>query len=373
MQLIQMVDLQTQYNRLKKEIDAAIESVLQSGAFIKGPEVFSFEKELKTFTGAGHVISCANGTDALQIAFMALDLPAGSEVITPSFSYAAVAEVLHFLGLKPVYAEVDSATFLIDPASVESLIGPNTKALAPVHLYGQCCNMEALLEIAEKHNLFLIEDTAQAIGAYYTFSNGSRAQAGTMGHIGTTSFFPSKNLGCYGDGGAIFTNDEMLAKRMKMIANHGQEVKYVHEIIGINSRLDSVQAAILRIKLAHLKAFENSRNSVADRYDKAFSGHPKISVPKRAANSTHVFHQYTLTLSDDKLRDGLMNFLKENKIPSMVYYPTPLQRQKAYAQNVSLATTEALCNHVISLPIHTEMREEQIKYITEKTLQFLNQ
>jgi UDP-2-acetamido-2-deoxy-ribo-hexuluronate aminotransferase len=306
------------------------------------------------------------------LAFMALNLPEGSEVITPAFSYAAVAEVLHLMRLKPVYCEVSSETYLMDVSHMASLIGPQTRAIAPVHLYGQCCDMENILRIAQENNLFVVEDTAQAIGAYYTFNDGSRAQAGTMGHIGTTSFFPSKNLGCYGDGGAVFTNDAALAKRIRMAANHGQVQKYAHEIIGINSRLDTLQAAILNVKLAHLQEFEQRRNQVADAYDRALDGQTEIKIPRRADNSTHVFHQYTLRMNSQERRDGLMEHLKGHGIPSMVYYPLPLYRQKAYEDNTQLAATEALCGLVISLPIHTEMDNDQIEFITQKVLRFLN-
>ncbi|MCC7298697.1 MAG: DegT/DnrJ/EryC1/StrS family aminotransferase [Bacteroidia bacterium] len=361
---IQMVDLQTQYGRLKNEIDTAIQKVLQSAAFIKGPEVAAFETELQDFTGAKHVIACANGTDALQLAFMALKLQPGDEVITPSFSYAALAEVLHLLHLKPVFCEVDAKTFLLDPEQIEKHISPKTKAIAPVHLYGQICDMDAIIAIATKHQLPVVEDTAQAIGAVYTFKNGEKKQAGTMGAIGTTSFFPSKNLGCYGDGGAVFTNDDQLAKQLKMVANHGQPQKYVHEVIGINSRLDTLQAAILQVKLKYLKEFEASRNAVADAYDAVLEGIDGISAPIRNADSTHVFHQYTAVLKDAADQKPLMEYLKSQGIPSMIYYPTPLHKQQAYAQHISMPLTEDLCTRVISLPIHTEMAADQLQHIT---------
>lgn len=369
---IQMVDLQTQYTRLKSEIDAALAQVLQSGAFIKGPEVKSFERDLATFTGAKHAIGCANGTDALQIAFMALQAAPGSEVITPSFSYAALAEVLHLLGLKPVFCEVHEDSYLMDVSKVEALITDKTVAIAPVHLYGQCCDMEALLAIAEKHKLYIVEDTAQAIGAEYTFSNGSKKQAGTMGHIGTTSFFPSKNLGCYGDGGAVFSNDDALAERMGMVANHGQKVKYLHEIVGINSRLDTLQAAILQVKLPHLRDFEARRNACADTYDRELGKIAEIQVPARAQNSTHVFHQYTIKLKDHATREALKSFLGEKKIPCMIYYPTPLHQQAAYAQSIQMPLTESLCKQVLSLPIHTEMEAEQLNHICSTIQEFFN-
>jgi dTDP-4-amino-4,6-dideoxygalactose transaminase len=367
---IQMVDLQTQYTRLKTDIDTAIGNVLQSGAFIKGPEVKSFERDLAQFTGAKHAIGCANGTDALQIAFMALQAAPGSEVITPSFSYAALAEVLHLLGLKPIFCEVHEDSYLMDASKIESLITDKTIAIAPVHLYGQCCDMEAILAIGQKHKLYVIEDTAQAIGAVYTFSDGTRKQAGTMGHIGTTSFFPSKNLGCYGDGGAVFCNDDALAERMGMVANHGQKVKYLHEIVGINSRLDTIQAAILQVKLPHLRDFEARRNHCADVYDAELGKIPGIQVPKRVANSTHVFHQYTIKLQSHEQREALKAYLGEKKVPCMIYYPTPLHQQQAYAQNLHMELTENLCKQVLSLPIHTEMEEEQLQYICSTIQEF---
>jgi len=370
MRKIQMLDLQTQYSRLKTDIDSAIQNVLESAAFIKGPEVSEFEKGLSKFTGAKFVIGCANGTDALQLALMALDLPRGSEVITPSFSYAALAEVILLMGLVPVFVEVDPNTFLIDCQAIENAITPNTKVIAPVHLYGQTCDMEQIMAIATKNNLFVIEDSAQAIGSKYTFTSGSTAHAGTIGHIGTTSFFPSKNLGCYGDGGAIFTQDEKLAVKLKSIANHGQKVKYQHELIGINSRLDTIQAAVLNVKLSHLLEFEAARNKCADFYDFQLQNAIGVQIPSRVANSTHVFHQYTLTLNSHAKREQLKKHLTANNIPSMIYYPTPLHHQKAYFQDISMPLTESLCQRVISLPIHTEMDAEQLEFICETILNF---
>lgn len=370
---IQMLDLKTQYQGIRQEIDAAIQEVLLSTAFIKGPQVKAFESELAAATGAAHVIGCANGTDALQIAFMALDLPHGSEVIVTSFGYAALSEVLMLLGLKPVFIEVDEHTFLMDPAAIEAAITPATKAIAPIHLYGQTCDMEVIMAIAEKHNLYVVEDTAQAIGSEYTFSNGKKAIAGTMGHIGTTSFFPSKNLGCYGDGGAVFCNNPELAQKITMIANHGQKVKYQHEIIGVNSRLDTLQAAILSVKLKHLNAFTEARNAVAKSYDEGLVNVEELSIPKRAANSTHVFHQYTLTLQTAAQRNGLKNYLADNGIPTMIYYPTALHQQKAYEQNISMPLTESLCSRVLSLPMHTEMAEEQVQYIIQHIKTYLTE
>jgi UDP-2-acetamido-2-deoxy-ribo-hexuluronate aminotransferase len=360
---IQMVDLTRQYLRIKDEADAAMQEVVLKASFINGPAVKQFENALAEFTGAAHVIGCANGTDALQVALMALDLPQGSEIITPSFSYAALAEVIHLLGHKPVYAEVDPNTFLLDPTGIEALITPKTRVIAPVHLYGQTADMEAILAMAEKHGLYVVEDTAQAIGSVYTFSNGVQRSAGTMGHIGTTSFFPSKNLGCFGDGGAIFTNNEQLATRIRMICNHGQRVKYTHEIVGLNSRLDTLQAALLSVKLKYLREYEVKRNAVAGSYDAAFINVKGIDIPGRTASSTHVFHQYTLTLANQAMRDSLKNYLASHEIPSMIYYPTPLHRQQAYKQSISMPLTESLCQRVLSLPVHTEMDHDQLDYI----------
>lgn len=360
-----MANLQAQYQAIKPEIDAAIQTVIDSTAFIKGPAVAEFERNLAEYTGAKHVISCANGTDAIQIALMALNLQPGDEVITPSFSYAALAEAILLMGLKPVFVDVDPDTFLIDVTKITEVISPKTKAIAPVHLYGQVCNMEAILDIAQKHNLFVIEDTAQAIGAKYTFSDGQTKQAGTMGTIGTTSFFPSKNLGCYGDGGAVFTNYAQLAEKIKMIANHGQRYKYEHEIIGINSRLDTLQAAILDVKLKYLPTYEAARNAVANKYDAGLTDISEITIPKRAANSTHVFHQYTFKLPSQEIRDNLKTYLNEHAIPSMIYYPKPLHAQIAYKQEITIPISEQLCEVVLSLPICTETEEEQIQYIIQ--------
>ena len=367
-----MVDLRTQYLRLKNEIDPAISKALNETNYIKGPEVTEFETALSHFTGSKHVIGCANGTDAIQIALMALQLPPGSEIITPSFSYAALTEMILIMGYKPVFVEVDPNTFLMDPAQIQQAITPKTKVIAPVHLYGQICNMESILSIANAHQLYVIEDNAQAIGAEYTFADGSVKQAGTMGHIGTTSFFPSKNLGCYGDGGALFTNDDGLAMRIKMIANHGQRTKYVHEVIGMNSRLDTLQAAILNVKLGHLKEFEIQRQKVAAFYDADLGSIDQFSVPQRAAWSSHVFHQYTIRLETAQLRDGLKTHLNEHNVPSMVYYPTPLHMQEAYRQNISMPLTENLCKTVLSLPIHTEMTQLQMEFITETIKKYFN-
>ena len=368
-----MVDLKSQYQKIKSEVDKAVIEVIETAAFINGPAVKEFCDDLSNFSGSKFVIPCANGTDAIQIAMMAMDLQPGDEVIVPVWTYVATAEVIALLKLKPVFAEVAPHTFCIDANQLEKKISPKTKAIVPVHLYGQCADMEPIMKIASKYNLFVIEDTAQAIGAVYTFSDGTKKQAGTIGHVGTTSFFPSKNLGGYGDGGAIYTQDEELAKKMKMIAHHGERIKYYHDVIGCNSRLDTIQAAILKIKLKHLKEYENNRNSVADYYDKAFANHPNITIPFRAGNSTHVFHQYTLKLKDAD-RDALKEFLASKNIPSMIYYPVPLHHQLAYKDNLQLGDSfeisESLAKSVISLPIHTEVDEEQLRYITTTVQSF---
>lgn len=375
MKKIQMVDLKSQYEKIKTEVDAAIMQVIENTAFINGPEVKAFQAELEEYLKVKHVIPCANGTDALQIAMMALGLKPGDEVITANFTYVATAEVIALLGLTPVLVDVLPDTFDIDLAAVEKAITPKTKAIVPVHLFGQCADMEALMTLAKKHNLFVIEDTAQAIGADYTYSDGSKHKAGTMGTVGCTSFFPSKNLGCYGDGGAIYTNDDTLAKSIRMIANHGQSVQYYHDSIGVNSRLDSIQAAILRIKLRELDGYAKARNAAAAYYDKAFANHPKVKTPARAKNSTHVFHQYTLQLKGVD-RAALKDYLASKDIPAMIYYPVPLHLQKAYTDARYKAgdfpVTEQLCATVISLPMHTELDAETLKYITSEVLSFLN-
>ncbi len=375
MKKIQMVDLKTQYEHIKTEVDAAIQNVINTTTFINGPEVKSFQAELEKYLGVKHVIPCANGTDALQIAMMALNLQPGDEVITANFTYVATAEVIALLKLTPVLVEVNPDTFTIDPAAIEKAITPKTKAIVPVHLYGQCADMEPIMEIARKHNLFVIEDVAQAIGADYTFKDGKKAKGGTIGTVGCTSFFPSKNLGCYGDGGAMYTNDDKLAARIRMIANHGQSVQYIHDDIGVNSRLDSIQAAVLRVKLKHLDEYAAARNKAANYYDKAFANNSKIKTPARAKNSTHVFHQYTLVLNGIN-RTELKEYLASKDIPAMIYYPKPLHHQKAYANSAfkdsDFQTTIHLCKNVISLPMHTEMDEETLKYITENVLEFVN-
>jgi UDP-2-acetamido-2-deoxy-ribo-hexuluronate aminotransferase len=375
MKKIQMVDLIGQYQKIQAEIDKAVLDVIRSSAYINGPEVKSFQAELEKYLNVKHVIPCANGTDALQIAMMALGLQPGDEVITADFTYVATAEVIGLLKLKPVLVDVNPNDFTIDPKAIEAAITPKTKAIVPVHLFGQCADMETINAIAKKHNLFVIEDNAQAIGSNYTMKDGSVHKAGTISTVGCTSFFPSKNLGCYGDGGAIFTNDDELAKKIRMIANHGQSVLYYHDEIGVNSRLDSIQAAILRIKLRHLDEYAAARQKVAAYYDKAFSSHPKIVIPKRVSYSDHVFHQYTLVLNGVD-RNELRTYLASKDIPAMIYYPVPLHLQKAYRdpryKEGDFPVTEKLCANVISLPVHTEMNEETLNYITENTLAFLN-
>ena len=372
---IQMVDLKKQYQRLKVDIDNSMATILEDSKFIKGPNTKEFEGELAQYLSCNEVIACANGTDALQIALMALDLKPGDEVIVPAFTYVATAEVIGLLGLTPVMIDVNPDTFNVNKEQIEEAITDRTKLIVPVHLFGQCTDMEPVMNIAKRHNLAVVEDTAQAIGAKYTFSDGSITRAGCIGNIGTTSFFPSKNLGCYGDGGAIFSNDSELGKRLRMIANHGQAKQYYHDIIGVNSRLDELQAGILRVKLKQLDDFEYRRNQVADFYDKAFSGVNYLQIPKRQANSTHVFHQYTLKIKDG-LRDDLKQYLSEKGIPSMVYYPMPLHHQKAYQQIGrivgDLRISTQLCKEVLSLPIHTEMDDEQLIYITETIKDFFD-
>ncbi|AZA57942.1 DegT/DnrJ/EryC1/StrS family aminotransferase [Chryseobacterium shandongense] len=373
MKKIQMVDLQSQYYKIKNEVDNAVSNVMDSAAFINGPEVKSFQNELESYLDVKHVIPCANGTDALQIALMALDLKEGDEIITADFTFAATVEVIHLLKLKSVLVDVDYDTFTISTEAIKKAITPKTKAIIPVHLFGQCANMEEILKIAEQHNLYVIEDNAQAIGAEFTFSDGTVKKAGTMSTVGTTSFFPSKNLGCYGDGGAIFTNNDELAHRLRGIVNHGMYERYYHDEVGVNSRLDSIQAAILRKKLPHLDNYNEARNRAADYYDEAFAGHEHILTPKRAENSTHVFHQYTLRILNGK-RNDLQKFLTEKEIPAMIYYPVALRKQKAYYQesnDADFVNTDKLLDEVISLPMHTELDEEQLKYIADAVLEFM--
>lgn len=375
MKPIQMVDLKQQYFKIKNEIDAAVLDVIDSSIFIGGPQVNTFAQRLSDYLGVKHVIPCANGTDALQIAMMALGLEPGDEVITPSFTYVATTEVIALLRLKPVFVEVDTKTFCAEPEAIRKAITPKTKAIVPVHLYGHSAKMEEIMAIAKEHNLFVIEDNAQAIGGDYYFKDGSVKKTGTIGDIGCTSFFPSKNLGCYGDGGAMCTNDDVLAEKLKMIANHGQSKKYYHDRVGCNSRLDALQAAILNIKLPLLDSYIDARIKAAGYYDEAFAGNEKITIPYRADYCKHVFHQYTLILEDVD-RKGLVAFLAENNIPSMLYYPVPAHRQKMFASfgggSFNLERTDWLTERVISLPIHTELDEEQQNYITGKILEFVN-
>jgi len=375
MKPIQMVDLKQQYKKIKNEIDAAVMGVIESTSFIGGPQVSAFAQNLSQYLGIKHVIPCANGTDALQIAMMALGLEPGDEVITPSFTYIATTEVIALLKLKPVFVEVDTQTFCIEPEAIRKAITSKTKAIVPVHLYGHSAKMEEIMAIAKEHNLFVIEDNAQAIGGDYYFKNGISKKTGTIGDIGCTSFFPSKNLGCYGDGGAMCTNDDELAEKLKMIANHGQSKKYYHDVVGCNSRLDALQAAILNIKLPLLDSYIDARIKAADFYDKAFAGNEKITTPYRAEYCKHVFHQYTIELNTVN-REELVGFLAENNIPSMLYYPVPAHRQKMFASfgsgNINLEKTDWLTQRVISLPIHTELDEEQQNFITKKVLEFVN-
>jgi UDP-2-acetamido-2-deoxy-ribo-hexuluronate aminotransferase len=375
MRKIQMVDLSSQYQKIKTEIDAGIFNVVESSKFINGDDVLKFEKNLQNYLDVKHVISCANGTDALQVAMMALDLKPGDEVITANFTYVATAEVIALLKLKPVLVDVDSDNFNIVAENIEKAITPKTKAIVPVHLFGQCAPMEAIMKIAKAHNLFVIEDTAQAIGGDYIFSDGKIQKAGTIGTIGCTSFFPSKNLGCFGDGGAIFTNDNELALKIRMIANHGQSVRYYHDIVGVNSRLDTIQAAVLNVKLNYLDDFIDARISAANFYDRELKDCHQLVLPKREKYSGHVFHQYTLKLKGID-RSKFQTYLTNHEIPSMIYYPVPLSLQKAYADsNVSMdifPTTEILCNQVISLPMHTELDNEQLDYIVKTIKNYLN-
>ncbi len=376
MRAIQMVDTKTQYLKIKNEVDAAVLKVMDSSAFINGKDVQDFALNLSQYLGVKHTIPCANGTDALQIALMALGLKPGDEVITPSFTFIATTEVIALLQLTPVFAEVDKDTFCITPEAIEKAITPKTKAIVPVHLYGQAAPMEAIMAIAEKHNLYVIEDNAQAIGCDYTFTDGTVKKTGNIGHISATSFYPSKNLGAFGDGGAIFTNDDALAEKMKRIANHGQSKRYYHDEVGCNSRLDSIQAAILNIKLQHLDEYNAARRAVAAYYDAAFANDPKIKTPVQASYAKHVYHQYTVLLENSTVRENLNKYLAEQGIPSMIYYPVPGHKQKMFDQlgvtNQEMEVTDWLTERVISLPIHTEMDEEQLSFITNHILTFLN-
>ncbi len=367
MRKIQMVDLKGQYEKIQQEIDTAVLDVVRSTQYINGPEVKQFQADFEAYLGVKHVIPCANGTDALQVAMMALDLKPGDEVITTSFTFVATVEVIALLGLTPVLVDVLPDTFNIDPEAVRKAVTKKTKAIVPVHLFGQCAHMEPLMEIAREFNLFIIEDNAQAIGADYVFNDGTRKKAGNLGHIGCTSFFPSKNLGCYGDGGAIFTNDDALAHKMRVIVNHGMEIRYYHDSIGINSRLDSIQAAILRVKLRYLDTYASARQEAAAYYDQAFVANQALTIPVRNAFSTHVFHQYTLkTTGIDRF--DLQSYLQDKEIPAMVYYPVAMHMQKAYIdpryKEGDFPVTEDLCKRVISLPMHTELDDDQLAYIS---------
>ena len=370
--MLQMVDLKGQYQKIKDEIDASIHACLDSTAFINGAQVKSFQKNLEAYLGVRHVIPCANGTDALQIAMMALGLEVGDEVIVPAFTYVATAEVIALLHLKPIMVDVDPDTFNITADIIEGAITPRTKAIVPVHLFGQSCDMETIMAMAKKHNLYVIEDTAQAIGADYTFSDGQKAKAGTIGHVGCTSFFPSKNLGCYGDGGAIMTNHDDLAAKIRKIANHGQSERYYHDVVGVNSRLDAIQAAILDIKLKHLDNYSAARQKAAAFYDEAFKSITALETPARQSNSTHVFHQYTLKVKNGQ-RNALVQHLTEEGISAMIYYPVPLYKQgafKDYWQGEVLSVTEQLSEEVFSLPMHTELNDEILAEITEGVTSF---
>ncbi len=375
MKPLQMVDTKTQYHKIKKEVDAAVIEVMESSMFIGGKVVSEFAGNLAKYHGSKHCIPCANGTDALQIAMMALDLQPGDEVIVPSFTYIATVEVAGLLRVKPVFVEVDRRSFCIDPAVIEKAITPKTKAIVPVHLYGQAADMEKIMAIAATHKLFVIEDNAQAIGCDYTFSNGTVKKTGSIGHIGCTSFYPSKNLGAFGDGGAMFTDDDVLAAKLRMIASHGQSKRYYHDVVGCNSRLDAMQAAILNIKLRHLDEYIAARRKAADFYDRAFAENKNITIPFREGNNKHVFHQYTLVLNGID-RDGLSQFLTEQGVPNMIYYPVPAHRQKMFdafgGSSFELPVTDWLTERVISLPIHTELDEEQQQFIVDKVLEFVN-
>ncbi|NDV45957.1 DegT/DnrJ/EryC1/StrS family aminotransferase [Paludibacter sp. 221] len=372
MKEIQMVDLQSQYEKIKNQVNAGIQEVIDSAAFIKGGKVIDFQKDLEKYLDVKHVIPVGNGTDALQIALMALGLKPGDEVITPTFTFIATAEVVALLGLTPVVVDVDYDTFNISIESVKKAITPRTKAIVPVHLFGQNADMEALLALAKEHNLYVIEDACQSIGSVYTFSDGRKVQSGCMGDIGCTSFFPSKNLGCFGDGGAIFTNNDELATKIRAIANHGMTVRYYHDVVGVNSRLDSIQAAVLQVKLQYLDDYIAARQKAADYYDKAFGNNEKLTIPARAEKSSHVFHQYTLKLNGVD-RAALQKSLSEKGIPAMVYYPVPLHLQKAYQDSRYKAgdfpVAEKLSACVLSLPMHTELSDEQLEYITKSVLE----
>ena len=382
MKKIQMVDLQTQYQKIKSEVDGSVISIMEDATFINGPIVNTFQKNLEEFLNVKHVIPCANGTDALQIAMMSLGLKPGDEVITSNFTFAATVEVIALLNLKPVLIDVDLETFNIDCEKLEKAIGPNTKAIVPVHLFGQPADMERIMQIAKEHNLYVIEDNAQAIGAEYQFKSGIKQKAGTIGNIGTTSFFPSKNLGCFGDGGALFTNDDDLAFKIRGIVNHGMYKRYHHDVVGVNSRLDAMQAAVLDIKLKHLDNYNSKRRAAAKAYTSRFLNHPNLITPSGSSScdgicsscDCHVFHQYTIRILSNR-RDDLANYLSDQKIPFGIYYPIPLHKQKAYESKAyrddDFVNTNTLCDQVISLPMHSELSDEQIDFITDKVIKFL--
>lgn len=371
-----MVDLKTQYEKIQPEIDQAVLDVIRSTQYINGTEVKNFQKDLEDYLGIKHVIPCGNGTDALQVAMMALDLKPGDEVITTSFTFVATVEVIALLGLTPVLVDVKPDTFNIDPESIKKVITPKTKAIVPVHLFGQCADMEEIMQISKEHDLYVIEDNAQAIGADYIFSDRRKQKAGTLGTIGCTSFFPSKNLGGYGDGGAVFTDDDQLAAKLRIIVNHGMQTRYYHDSVGVNSRLDSIQAAILRVKLRYLDDYAAKRRRAACFYDRAFKDHPRIETPVRSKFSTHVFHQYTLKIKDvDQFK--IQEFLKSKDIPAMIYYPVPMHLQKAYDdpryKEGDFPVTEMLSKCVLSLPMHTELDDDQLQHIKESVIEYLNQ
>lgn len=376
MEQIPMVDLVGQYKKIKSEVDASIEKILFTGGFIGGPFVKKFQEDLQEYLGVKHVIPCANGTDALQVAMMGLGLEPGDEVITTSFTFIASAEIIALLRLKPVVVDVEPDTYCIDPAAVERAITPRTKAIVPVHLFGQCANMDAIMDIAKRHNLYVVEDNAQAIGAHYTFKDGTVKKSGTIGNVGCTSFFTSKNLGCYGDGGALFTNDDALAEMLRCVVNHGMKVRYYHDYVGVNSRLDAIQAAVLDIKLKHLDEYIAARQYAAAYYDKAFAKTEHIVTPVHPAFTDHVYHQYVVVLKDVD-RAGLMAHLQSKGIASAIYYPVPLHMQKAYAdpryKQGDFPVCEYLCDHVVALPIHTEFTDEQLKYVTDSVLEFVEE
>jgi dTDP-4-amino-4,6-dideoxygalactose transaminase len=375
MKKIQMVDLISQYEKIKPKVQSSINSILEKAQFINGPDVHSFKDEFGAYLSVKHVVPCANGTDALQIAMMALGLKPGDEIITPSYTYIATTEVMGLLHLKPVFVDCEKDTFNISLKAIEAAITSRTKAIVPVHLYGQSCDMEAIMKIAEKYDLKVIEDNAQAIGSDYTFSDGTVKKTGTIGDVGCTSFFPSKNLGCYGDGGAMCTNNDELAEKLTMVANHGQSKRYYHDVVGCNSRLDTIQAAVLRIKLRELDNYIDARRKAADYYDVQFSGLEGLTIPKRVENSKHVFHQYTLKLDDGIDRDALVAFLGEKDIPAMVYYPVPAHKQKMFAtletSSGSLENTDWLTTRVFSLPMHTELEKDQLEYICSAVKEFI--